>query len=84
MLYHNIVHSPETRLVKRILEEQEKTEEKVTFYDDVKEMAGTLMINLTTAKELSKSQLKRKLKNRLTKGCTNWSNKLLQRRSCGL
>ena len=66
MLYHNIHNSPDTRLVKRIVEEQQQMEEKDTFYGNVEEMANTLKIQMETIRQLTKSQLKKLVKSQIT------------------
>ena len=65
MLFHNIYNSPESRLVKRVVMEQEKSEENDTFYADVEDMAGNLNINMEIVKELTKSQLKKLVKRQI-------------------
>ena len=66
MLYHNIVHSEETRLIKKMIEQQEREEEDFSWYVVTKENMKRLEIDITTVKDLSKSQLKNMVKTRIT------------------
>ena len=65
MLYHNLHNSPDSRLAKRIVEEQQHMEEKDTFYSDVEEMATVLRIQMETIRLISKSQLKKLVKDQI-------------------
>ena len=46
MLYHNIINSSEDRLSKRIIEDQEQSEEEGTFYDEVKMYFNKVKIDI--------------------------------------
>ena len=65
MLFHNIHNSPDTRLVKRIIEEQEEGTDDDTFYANVYEMANVLEIEMDEIKTSCKSRLKTLVKERI-------------------
>jgi hypothetical protein len=63
MLYHNIYNSPDSRLAKRIIDEQQGSDD--TFYANVQQMASVLKIKMDDIRILSKSQLKTLVKKRI-------------------
>jgi hypothetical protein len=67
MLFHNIVHSDDSRLAKKIIEEQEKNDEKGTWYADVCRQLKMLEIDPEMIKESLKSTLKKKVKEQIRK-----------------
>ena len=67
MLYHNIVNSDDNRLAKKIIEEQEKTNEEGTWYAEVAKHLKTLEIDKGLVKESTKSALKKMVKEKITK-----------------
>ena len=67
MLYHNIVNSDDNRLAKKIIDEQEKTNEEGTWYAEVAKHLKTLEIDKGLVKESTKSALKKMVKEKITK-----------------
>ena len=65
MLYHNILHSDDSRLAKKIIKEQETNGEKGTWYADVWRQMKILGINAEEVGESLKSTLKRTVKERI-------------------
>ena len=65
MLYHNIYNSPDSRLAKRIIDEQQGSDDDDTFYANVQQMASVLKIKMDDIRILSKSQLKTLVKKRI-------------------
>ena len=65
MLYHNITHSEESRLIKKMIEEQEREEEDLSWFVVTKENTKRLKIDISLVKEMSKSQLKTLVKARI-------------------
>ncbi len=62
MLYHNITNSDDRRLCKRVIEEQEESGEKESFFETVREMAVSLNIDVDSIKSMAKAELKRTVK----------------------
>ena len=60
MLYHNIMVSDDQRLAKEVLEQQIDEEHEESFANQVREEAAAL--GITQMKDLTKSELKKKVK----------------------
>ena len=65
MLYHNLINSSDRRLAKRLILQQRVDEEDDTFYDTVKRMASSLNIDIKDVDNLTKAELKKKVKSRI-------------------
>ena len=63
MLYHNIIHSDDKRVIKKIIEAQAKRNREGTWYNSVQKIITKYEIELSV-KESIKSKWKRKLKTR--------------------
>ena len=66
MLYHNIIHSGEKRLCRKIIKDQEKNEEEDTFYHETKVYFNKIGIDIKDVDTMLKSQLKKTIKERLS------------------
>ena len=66
MLYHNIIHSSEKRLCRKIIKDQEKNEEEGTFYHETKVYFNKIGIDIKDVDTMLKSQLKKTIKERLS------------------
>ena len=66
MLYHNLQNSSESRLSKKVVNDQKDSEDCDTFYADVRQMAASLGIEMETIHGLMKSQLKTLLKEKIS------------------
>ena len=71
MLYHNIVHSDESRLIRKMVEEQEREEEELSWYVVTKQCMEKIKIDVSTARELTKSALKTIVKKNITEKMRN-------------
>ena len=67
MLYHNIMHSSEDRLCKRIIADQSHDEEDGTFYDETKKYFQRVNIDIKNVEAMLKSELKKQVKEELNK-----------------
>ena len=65
MLYQNIMQSEDTRLAKKVLQQQEEEDNEGSFSNEVKKLAKEL--NLMDVKKASKGELKKKIKEEITK-----------------
>ena len=65
MLLQNIKKSEDTRLVKKVLDDQERNEEDGTFYDTTKKMLAEYKIDVKGIAERKKSELKKEIKERI-------------------
>jgi hypothetical protein len=65
MLYHNIMHSDDDRLIKKMVEEQERENESGTWYDDLCGYMEELEMDPVMVKEVTKSSLKKQTKERI-------------------
>ena len=65
MLYHNIINSADSRLVKNMIEEQEREREDGTWFMGVLSYLQILNIKLEVVRESSKGVLKRIVKERI-------------------
>ena len=79
MLYHNIINGEDDRLIKKMIEEQEKTEEDGTWYAGVHKYLKMLNIDVGMVKESSKSTVKKMVKEQITKRMTDVTNMAKQR-----
>ena len=62
MLYHNIKNSDDNRKVKQVVEEQEQSQFKNTFYQKVQKIAKDLQIDISDVTSTSKLKWKKKVK----------------------
>ena len=67
MLLHNIYNSRDDRLIKKMIIEQEENDEEFTWYDVVAKYLSAIDMNPTMVRTLSKSELKKKVKEQLNK-----------------
>ena len=67
MLYHNIIHSNEDRLCRKIIKDQEEREEEGTFYQETKKFFEEVEIEIKDVELMLKSKLKRIIKEQLNK-----------------
>ena len=65
MLYHNIINSSEKRMCKKIICEQEQSNDPDTFYQTVENMCKALGIDIQTVKKEIKSKVKSLLKEKI-------------------
>ena len=65
ILYHNIIHSDEDRLCRKIIKDQEKSNEEDTFYHETKQCFNKIGIDIKEVDDMLKSQLKIAIKERL-------------------
>ena len=65
MLYHNLMNSSDDRLAKRVILQQINEEEEDSFYETVKQMLRTLNIDIVDVKQMTKAELKKKVKERI-------------------
>ena len=65
MLYHNIIHSDEDRLCRKIVKDQEKSIEEDTFYHETKQYFNKIGMDIKVVDDMLKSQLKNTIKERL-------------------
>ena len=65
MLYHNIIHSDEDRLCRKIIKDQEKSIEEDTFYHETKQCFNKIGMDIKVVDDMLKSQLKNTIKERL-------------------
>ena len=65
MLYHNLINSNDDRLAKKVVLEHKGNHEKNSFYNTVEVMTKTLGIEITEIDEMTKPQLKRKVKEKI-------------------
>ena len=75
MLYHNLINSDDDRLAKKVVLENKDNDEKDTFYESVTKMTSSLGIDINNIEEMSKEQLKNKMKleigNRMVRNINN-------------
>ena len=71
MLYHNIINSREDRLCRKVIEQQENDQDEDTFYNVTKKYFEQLGMDITAARSMPKSELKRKLKTGLNSRTVN-------------
>ena len=64
MLYHNIIHSDDKRVIKKIIEAQAKRNREGTWYNSVQKIITKYEIELSV-KESAKSKWKREVKNKI-------------------
>ena len=64
MLYHNIIHSDDKRVIKKIIEAQAKRNREGTWYNSVQKIITKYEIELSV-KESIKSKWKREVKNKI-------------------
>ena len=65
MLYHNVMNSKRSRLCKEIIEQQKDDQDEDTFYNVTKQYFDKLEMDITSVMLMTKSQLKRTLKERI-------------------
>ncbi len=66
MLYNNLINSDENRLAKRVVEEQEQTNDlEGSFFGTVLEMTKSIGVTIKQIKHMKKSSLKKLIKNKL-------------------
>ena len=71
MLYHNLIHSDNRRLCKRVVIDQEEIDDTDTFYATVREMTHSLNIDIDNIKNMSKTELKSSVKKEVVRRMTN-------------
>ena len=71
MLYHNIINSREDRLCRKVIEQQQNVQDEDTFYNVTKRYFEQLGMDITAARSMPKSELKRKLKTGLNSRTSN-------------
>ena len=67
MLLHNIINSNDDRLIKKMIEEQEESQEEGTWYDEAAKYLSTLEMNIDMVRAMTKSVLKKTVKERIIK-----------------
>ena len=65
MLYHNLINSSDDRLAKRLILQQINEEDDDSFYETVKQMLRSLKIDIKDVEQMSKAELKKKVKERI-------------------
>ena len=71
MLYHNILNSDESRMVKRVVEEQEREGEEGTWFASVNKCLKQLKMDTNMVKTSSKSVLKKTVKKQIAERMTS-------------
>ena len=76
MLYHNLLNSSDDRLAKRVVMQQIDEDDDDSFYATVKSMLKSLKINIEDVKEMTKAELKKTVKERISECMINNFKKL--------
>ena len=67
MLYHQLMHSDDKRVVKQVVQDQKVRKQEKCWYEDVRQIAERLQMNIQEVMMRKKSEWKNIIKTRLQK-----------------